>query len=135
MSFEIKDSVGNLSIKVIDTSNGSYLEDAEVVVEDENGNVSYRKTTSDKELNITLPVGNYLVKQTITPPNYEAITIQKRVSVSEDGESEVVLENALVVSVPDTLGSAVIYTVIGGLIIVAGGIVLVEVFRKKKVSR
>lgn len=135
LSFEIKDSVGNLSIKVIDTSNGSYLEDAEVVVEDENGNVSYRKTTSDKELNITLPVGNYLVKQTITPPNYEAITIQKRVSVSEDEESEVVLENALVVSVPDTLGSAVIYTVIGGLIIVAGGIVLVEVFRKKKGSR
>ena len=135
LSFGIEDSVGNLNIKVIDTSNGSYLEDAEVVVEDENGNVSYRKTTSDKELNITLPVGNYLVKQTITPPNYEAITIQKRVSVSEDEESEVVLENALVVSVPDTLGSAVIYTVIGGLIIVAGGIVLVEVFRKKKVSR
>lgn len=86
-------------------------------------------------MNLTLPVGEYIVKQTITPPNYEAITIQKRVSISEDGQSEVVLENALVVSVPDTLSSAFVYAVIGGLIIVAGGIVLVNTIRKKKDSR
>ena len=84
--------------------------------------------------NLEGQVGDYVVKQTVTPPNYEAITIQKRVTVENDADREVVLENALVVSVPDTLSSAFIYLVIGGLIVTAGGILLFANLRKRKVN-
>ena len=90
--------------------------------------------TTDKELNITLPVGEYVVKQTVTPPNYEAQTIQMRIDVTESGEAHAVLENAPLVNVPDTAMNSVIFIVIGGLIVIAGGILLVTNLRKKKVS-
>lgn len=133
-SFNLEGQVGDLNIKVIDTSNGKNLADAEVAIEDYQGNVVYRKITDKNEIKVTLPVGDYVVKQTITPPNYEAITIQKRVTVENDTDKEVVLENALVVSVPDTLSSAFIYLVIGGLIVTAGGILIYKNLIKKKVN-
>lgn len=133
-SFNLEGQVGDLNIKVIDTSNGKNLADAEVAIEDYQGNVVYRKITDKNEITVTLPVGDYVVKQTVTPPNYEAITIQKRVTVENDTDKEVVLENALVVSVPDTLSSAFIYLVIGGLIVTAGGILIFKNLIKKKVN-
>lgn len=75
---------------------------AEVAIFDMKGNEVYRYETTDKELNITLPVGDYIVKQTITPPNYEATTIQMKVSVLEEKMVDAVLENVPLVDVPDT---------------------------------
>lgn len=81
-----------------------------------------------------MPVGDYVVRQTITPNNYEATTIQMRVSVLANDTSEAVLENVPLVSVPDTLMNATIFIIIGGLIVVAGCIILFTNLRKKKDS-
>ena len=124
--------VGDLNIKVIDTSTGNNLSKATVQIEDAKGNIVYRYETSEKDFNVTLPTGNYLVKQTVTPPNYEAITIQLRVSVEENGESSVVLENAPLVNVPDTNMNSYLFIIVGGLIAVAGGIIFGITFRKRR---
>ena len=124
--------VGDLNIKVIDTSTGNNLSKATAQIEDEKGNIVYRYETTEKDFNVTLPTGNYLVKQTVTPPNYEAITIQMRVSVEENGESSVVLEKAPLVNVPDTNMNSYLFIVIGGLIAVAGGIIFGITFRKRR---
>ena len=124
--------VGDLNIKVIDTSTGNNLSKATVEIEDEKGNIVYRYETTEKDFNVTLPTGNYLIKQTVTPPNYEAITIQLRVSVEENGESSVVLENAPLVNVPDTNMNSYLFIIVGGLIAVAGGIIFGITFRKRR---
>ena len=124
--------VGDLNVKVIDTSTGNNLSKATVEIEDAKGNIVYRYETTEKDFNVTLPTGNYLVKQTVTPPNYEAITVQMRVSVEENGESNVVLENAPLVNVPDTNMNSYLFIVVGGLIAVAGGIIFGITFRKRR---
>ncbi len=134
ITLNFSQKIGDLNVKVIDSSTGNNLSKAEVTIYDLKGNEVYKYETTDKELNITLPVGEYIVKQTVTPPNYEAQTIQMRVDVTESGEANAVLENAPLVNVPDTAMNSVIFIVIGGLIVIAGGILLVTNLRKKKVS-
>lgn len=131
-NFEITQKVGGLNVKVIDSSTGNNLSKAEVTIYDLKGNEVYQYETTDKELNITLPVGEYIVKQTITPPNYEAQTIQMRVDVTESGEANAVLENAPLVNVPDTAMNSIIFIIIGGLIVIAGGLLLFTNLRKKE---
>lgn len=132
LTFNVEQKVGNLNIKVIDSSTGNNLSKAEVTIYDLKGNEVYQYETTDKELNITLPVGEYIVKQTITPPNYEAQTIQMRVDVTEDGIANAVLENAPLVNVPDTAMNSIIFIIIGGLIVIAGGLLLFTNLRKKE---
>lgn len=79
-----------------------------------------------------MPVGDYVIKQTVTPPNYEPTTIQMRVSVLANDTTEAVLENVPLVNVPDTAMNATVFIIIGGLIVAAGGIVLVANLRKKE---
>ena len=134
LSLEFTQQVGNLDVKVIDSSTGNNLSRAEVAIFDGDGNEVYRYETTDDILHLTLPVGDYVVRQTITPDNYEATTIQMRVSVLANDTSEAVLENVPLVSVPDTLMNATIFIIIGGLIVVAGGIILFTNLRKKKDS-
>ena len=134
ITLNFSQKIGDLNVKVIDASTGNNLSKAEVTIYDLKGNEVYKYETTDKELNITLPVGEYIVKQTVTPPNYEAQTVQMRVDVTESGEAHAVLENAPLVNVPDTAMNSVIFIVIGGLIVIAGGILLFTNLRKKKVS-
>ena len=108
------------------------LPSAEVAVYDEANNEVYRQTTTKSEINLKLPVGEYVVKQTITPPNYESITIQKRVTVETDDTAEAVLENVPLVDVPDTGMNIIIFDIVGGLLLVAAGILVVITFRKRK---
>ena len=105
ISLEFTQQVGNLDVRVIDASTGNNLSKAEVTIYDSLGNEVYRYETTEDILHIILPIGNYVVRQTVTPPNYEATVI-------------------------DTT----IFVVIGGLVFIAGGIVLVTNLRKKKDS-
>lgn len=132
LSLEFSQRIGNLNVKVIDSSTGNNLSKAEVTIYDLKGNEVYKYETTDSELNITLPVGEYIVKQTVTPPNYEAQTIQMRVDVTESGEANAVLENAPLVNVPDTAMNSIIFIIIGGLIVIAGGLLLFTNLRKKE---
>ena len=126
------ETIGNLNIKVIDSSTGNLLPSAEVTVFDDKNHEVYRQTTSKSEINLKLPAGEYVVKQTITPPNYESITIQKRVTVETDDTAEAVLENVPLVDVPDTGMNIIIFDIVGGLLLVAAGILVVITFRKRK---
>ena len=136
--------VGTLNIKVIDAESKKELKDAEVVIYDKSGNIVYRYKTTGSTLNITLPVGEYTVKQIITPPNYQArvveqiITppiyqarvVEQKVTITENGETDAVLENVQLIEVPDTNKTAGILPIIG-LIILIGGMLTITIMLKK----
>ncbi len=133
-NLEFTQRVGNLDVQVIDTSTGNNLSSVKVAIFDGDGNEVYRYETTEDILHLILPVGNYVVRQTSTPANYEAITIEMRVSVLENNTSEVILENVPLVNVPNTAMDAIIFIIIGGLIVVAGGIVLAINIRIEKTN-
>ncbi len=124
---------GNLNINVIDTETKEKLSNATISIFDSLGNMVYQTTTTNKEINVTLPVGEYTVKQTVTPENYQSVTIEKKVTVIENQESEAVLENIKLVEVPD-LGQRVkgILTMIGGIAVIIGGLIIGLNLRKNK---
>ena len=134
ISLEFTQQVGNLDVRVIDASTGNNLSKAEVTIYDSLGNEVYRYETTEDILHITLPIGDYVVRQTVTPSNYEATVIEARISVLANDTTEAVLENVPLISVPDTAIDTTIFVVIGGLVFIAGGIVLVTNLQKKKDS-
>ena len=127
------EQVGNLNIKVIDAETKENLANAEITIYDSLGNIVYRISTTNSEINVTLPVGNYTVKQTVTPENYQPVVIQKRVSVTENETTKAVLENIQLIEVPD-LGQRVkgILTMIGGIVLILGGLIIGLNLRKNK---
>ena len=130
---ETSQKLGTLNINVIDAESKLNLSNAEITVLDAFGNIVYRQTTGKNQINITLPVGNYTVKQTITPPNYEAKIIEQKVTITEDTLVEATLENIQLIEVPD-LGKSVkgIITIIGILAIIIGVIILGINLKNKK---
>ncbi len=122
--------VGTLNIKVIDAESKKELKDAEVVIYGQAGNIVYRYKTTGSTLNITLPVGEYTVKQIITPPNYQARVVEQKVTITENGETDAVLENVQLIEVPDTNKTAGILPIIG-LIILIGGMLTITIMLKK----
>ncbi len=73
--------VGTVNIKVVDAQTKEELSDAEVIIIDSKGNEIYRYRTTSDTLTVTLPIGDYTIRQTVTPPNYEAKTIEQRSSL------------------------------------------------------
>lgn len=132
LSINFTQQVGNLYIKVIDASTGDNLSKAEIVIYDNKNNIVYRYETTEKDLNIILPVGDYTVKQTVTPPNYEAKTIETRVKVTENNTAEAVLENIPLVSVPDTNKTAGYMPVVGFMVLIMGILILGVIIKNKK---
>ena len=125
--------VGTLKIQVIDAETKENLSNAEVVIYDQSGNIVYRYETTVSELNITLPVGEYTVRQTVTPPNYEARVVEQKISITQNRETDAILENIQLIEVPDTSKTATTISVIGGLIILVGGIMIImSIMRKTK---
>lgn len=125
--------VGTLKIQVIDAETKENLSNAEVVIYDQSGNIVYRYETTGSELNITLPVGEYTVRQTVTPPNYEARVVEQKISITQNRETDAILENIQLIEVPDTSKTATTISVIGGLIILVGGIMIImSIMRKTK---
>ena len=133
LSLNYTQQVGNLNIKVIDVETKENLSNAEITIYDSLGNIVYRMNTTNSEINVTLPIGEYTVKQTITPENYQPIVVQKRVSVTENETTEAVLENIQLLEVPNlgrnTTGMIMI---IGGLTIIIGTVLIVYILKRKK---
>lgn len=126
------EQVGNLNIKVIDVATRENISNAEIEVYDTEGNIVYRVNTTNSEINVTLPVGDYIVKQIVTPENYQPVIVQKRVSVTEDETSVAVLENMKLIEVPDLNQKAKgISMILGGLALVIGGILIIRNVRRK----
>ena len=124
--------VGTLNIKVIDAESKKELKDAEVVIYDKSGNIVYRYKTTGSTLNITLPVGEYTVKQIITPPNYQARVIEQKVTITENGKTNAVLENIQLVEVPDTLATATTITILGVIVTLLGTAIIITMVTKKR---
>ena len=124
--------VGTLNIKVIDAESKKELKDAEVVIYGQAGNIVYRYKTTGSTLNITLPVGEYTVKQIITPPNYQARVVEQKVTVTENGETDAVLENIQLVEVPDTLKKTTTITILGIIVTLLGVAVIITIITKRK---
>ena len=129
------EQVGTLNIKVIDAETKENLSNAEITIYDSLGNIVYRMNTTNSEINVTLPIGEYTVKQTITPENYQPIVVQKRVSVTGNETTEAVLENIQLLEVPN-LGrnTTGIIMIIGGLVLVIGCIIIGVNLRKKDIK-
>ena len=127
------EQVGNLNIKVIDAETKENLANAEIAIYDSLGKIVYRISTTNSEINVTLPVGDYTVKQTVTPENYQPVVVQKRVSVTENETTKAVLENIQLIDVPN-LGQRVkgVLTMIGGIVLIIGGIIIGISIKKKK---
>ncbi len=124
--------VGTLHIKVIDAETKENLEKAEVAIYDEGGNEIYRYETTEEELTITLPTGNYTIKQIITPPNYEARVVEQRVQVIKDQETEAVLENISLIEVPDTLKRTEKITMTGIILLLLGSAIIAWITMKNQ---
>ena len=133
MTINYTQQVGNLNIKVIDAETKENLANAEIAIYDSLGNIVYRISTTNSEINVTLPIGDYTVKQTVTPENYQPVVVQKRVSVTGNETTEAVLENIQLIEVPD-LGQRVkgILTMIGGIAVIIGGLIIGLNLRKNK---
>ena len=119
-SLNFSKEVGNLNIKVIDASTGDNLSKAEITVYNSKGLEVYRYETTDKEVDITLPVGNYTVKQTITPPNYQAKVVEQKVEVTKDNTVQAILESVPLVEVPNTSKKATNMLIFGAIIMMLG---------------
>ena len=133
LSINYTEQVGTLNIKVIDAETKENLSNAEIVIYDSLGNVVYRINTTSSEINVTLPVGDYTVKQTITPPNYQARVVEQKVTVTENKTTEAVLENIQLVEVPD-LGRRTtgIIMIIGSLALAIGTIIITYILKNSK---
>ena len=132
ININYKIEVGTLNIKVIDAESKKELKDAEVVIYGQAGNIVYRYKTTGDTLNITLPVGEYTVKQIITPPNYQARVIEQKVTITENGETNAVLENIQLVEVPDTLATATTITILGVIVTLLGTAIIITMVTKKR---
>ena len=86
----------------------------------------------ESTLNITLPVGEYTVKQIITPPNYQARVVEQKVTITENGETDAVLENIQLVEVPDTLKKTTTITILGIIVTLLGVAVIITIITKRK---
>ena len=125
-------AVGNLNIKVIDAESKEELKDAEIVIYDATRREVYRYHTTGSELNITLPIGNYTVKQIVTPPNYQARIAEQKIEITENSNTIATLENIQLISVPDTMKKATIVTIIGVIIVAIGVAIIIITFPTKK---
>ena len=125
-------AVGNLNIKVIDAESKEELKYAEIVIYDATRREVYRYQTTGSELNITLPIGNYTVKQIVTPPNYQARITEQKIEITENSNTIATLENIQLISVPDTMKKATIVTIIGVIIVAIGVAIIIITFPTKK---
>ena len=125
-------AVGTLNIKVIDAETKENLSNAEVVIYDEDGKEVYRYKTTGEELNITLPLGNYTVKQIVTPPNYQARVVEQKVTITENSNTTATLENIQLIEVPDTGKTISNIIVIGIMITLIGAATILMTLKRKK---
>lgn len=128
-------TVGNINIKVIDAESKENISNAEIVIYDEKGNEVYRYRTIGTELNITLPVGEYTVKQVVTPPNYQARVAEQKIVITENTNTSTILENIHLIEVPDTSKTISNIIIIGMIITLVGTAVIVMTIKKAKEAK
>ncbi len=128
-------TVGTLNIKVIDAESKEELKDAEVVIYDQAGNIVYRYQTTGTVLNITLPVGEYTVKQIVTPPNYQARITEQKVTITETGNTNATLENIQLIEVSDTGKTISNIIVIGIIITLIGTATILMALKRRKEAK
>lgn len=112
------------------------LDENKEVIVDENGNALYEWVSGDKPHYIYgLPVGKYYLKEVKSPEGYALSEEIVAFEVKGDGTvTEVTMENALEVPVPDTLSSKSVLLIFIGMFDVALGIGILLYVKKNKVT-
>lgn len=122
---------GKVVISKQDSVTGAGIKGAVLSITDKTGKEVYRYETTGEDVDLTLPVGSYVVTETVIPEGYQAEVTTVNFDVVSGGTTPVVLLNTPEIDVPNTgLDAGIIYGI--GTLIVIAGIVLIVVALKPK---
>ena len=122
---------GKVVISKQDSVTGAGIKGAVLSITDKTGKEVYRYETTGEDIDLTLPVGSYVVTETVIPEGYQAEVTTINFDVVSGGTTPVVLLNTPEIDVPNTgLDAGIIYGI--GTLIVIAGIVLIVVALKPK---
>lgn len=145
---EIKNNPIQTIISKKDIANEKEIEGATIEIRDEEGNVIHSFISGADPYEFYLGPGKYTLVETIAPEGYEEIKTSFDFEILDNGDVKLLGDendyfktdaNAITlynkvkaVEVPDTGKVTVIYTVIGCLLLVAGGVIIYLTLRNKK---
>ena len=128
-----------VQISKIDMTNEEELPGAELEIRDEKGNVIEKWTSTETPHKINkLPVGKYVLSETVAPDGYVLSKSEVNFEVKETGELQTVtMKNEKKVEVPDTeMNASVIRYTCGAVMIASGiGLVVYNVLEQRKKKR
>ena len=126
---------GKVIISKQDSETGLGLKGAVLSITDKTGKEVYRYETTGEDLELTLPVGSYMVTETVIPEGYQAEVTTINFDVISGATTPVVIKNTPTINVPDTsLNSNLVYGV-GSLIIIVGIILIVVAVKPRNAKK
>ncbi len=128
-SISYETEVGKGKIRKVDAESGKNVKGATIVIRDVKGNQVAQFESTDKDYEITLPVGTYTATETKIPEGYSADQTSYEFKITKDNTTEVVIKNTKQIDVPDTASNtSFIYGIGAGIVLI--GIALIVVALK-----
>lgn len=130
-----------------DVTNEKEIEGAEIVISDEKGKQIVKFKSEKKPYEFYLEPGKYTMVETVAPKGYQKLETKFEFEVLENGTTKLIsttnkikmdgtnitLYNyPMIVKVPDTNKSSIIYIIIGSIIVIAGGAIVVLKMKQNK---
>lgn len=133
--------VGEVTISKKDFTNGEEIPGAHLQIKDAEGNVVAEWTSTDVPYEVSLPVGKYVLIETLPATNYKPdmiidgnLTTEYEFEITENGMTKIDVYNELngkTIDVPITGMNVTGMYIIGGLVTLAGASVIVCAKKKE----